>query len=562
MRLKLSKREHIKIKIGTMLQVLKEKNLLLSYSKTLDQIPHEALVFLFYHSKDVENCAIFPSDLNSNAPKPPHYAYVARFGKTFDGHHIAEKVLVSKNIFVGSQDRVKSYLSNSEILDQGYCILVTDVDLALNHLLLAAYGVSQDDFTIIGVTGTNGKTSVVQISGQLLEILYHHHVLKMGTLGMEIGDLKLPGSHVTMPDFPAFISALNVAQNSNINTVVMEATSHGLKENRLSEFKVNIAAFTNLTPDHLDFHGSMEDYRKSKEKLFQDVLFQNGTAIVDFDDDSWMFFVKAAAGRSRSLILVGQESRFHLIPKDLSIQFHSLIFLILMDQDKKSDLSGISGHLVLKNADEGLLLQAAFVCPLLGDFQYENILCVVGIGIALGFSLEKICNALADVKNIPGRLQIVKSAQNKSAPTVVVDYAHTPDALEKVLITCRKLMPKSGKIITVFGCGGDRDPSKRKAMGQIAHELSDVVIVTSDNPRTEDPDKIITEISAGISDKSNCIFERDRKKAIAHAMENSGQDDLVLIAGKGHEKYQIIGDIRYPFSDEEMARSILDGGSC
>lgn len=231
---------------------------------------------------------------------------------------------------------------------------------------------------------------------------------------------------------------------------------------------------------------------------------------------------------------------------------------------QKSDLTGISGELFFKNQNGEILKNASYKCPLLGEFQQENILCSIGIILALGFSLENACGALEYIKNIPGRLELIKSnhlkntPSQKSPPNVIIDYAHTPDALEKSILACKKLLPFEGKIITVFGCGGDRDSSKRAVMGKIASQLSDFVIVTSDNPRTEDPDKIIQDIFMGIDKKQYCKRQKDRKDAIINAIESANENDLVLIAGKGHEDYQIIGEIKYPFSDKNIVQKILN----
>jgi UDP-N-acetylmuramoyl-L-alanyl-D-glutamate--2,6-diaminopimelate ligase len=558
---------YAKINIKKAIQILTEKNLLSYISNSIHQISNDCEVRIFYHSRDVEDF------LNSSSIVPfiqspiPNFIYIARSGKTFDGHFLAEKVLHSKNIFIGNINRTQENIDNIDLLKQNYFIGVKNLEEALNSLLKEAYGLDLSTFTFIGVTGTNGKTSVVQISGQMLESLYKNHVLKIGTLGMEIGDQKLAGSHVTTPDFSAFISILDSAHKQNVNKVVMEITSHGLKENRLADLKIDVGVFTNLTQDHIDFHGSMEDYRLSKEKLFTCLLSENGTAIININNQEYPHFIKAASGQKRSLILVGDANSFCSISKDFFTQFASIRYLELSVEHQKADLTGISGDLSFKSQNGEILEQHSYKCPLLGEFQQENVLCAIGIILALGFSLENACRVLNHIKNIPGRLELIKStygegiASKKSLPNVIIDYAHTPDALEKSILACKKLLSSNGKIITVFGCGGDRDPSKRAMMGKIASQLSDFVIVTSDNPRKEDPDKIIHDIFMGIDKKRHCKKQKDRKNAIIDAIKNANGNDLVLVAGKGHENYQIIGEIKYPFSDENIVQKILDGES-
>lgn len=563
----LLKNRHAKINIKKAIQILTKKNLLSCISNSVYQISNECELKIFYHSRDVEDFLNSPSAASFIQRDIPAFIYIARSGKTFNGHFFAEKVLHSKNIFIGDINRTKENIDNIDLLKQDYFIGVKDIEEALNSLLQEAYALDLSIFTFIGVTGTNGKTSVVQISAQMLEIICKKHVLKIGTLGMEIGDQKLEGSHVTTPDFPAFISILDSAYKENINKVVMEITSHALKENRLADLKIDVGVFTNLTQDHIDFHGSMEDYRSSKEKLFTHLLSENGTAVININNHEYPHFIKAASGKKRSLILVGNANSVCSTSKKFFTHFASIRYLELSVENQKSDLTGISGHLSFKNQDGKILEQHFYKCQLLGEFQQENVLCSIGIILALGFSLENACHVLSHIKNIPGRLELIKPTSRKnitskkSLPNVVIDYAHTPDALEKSILACKNLLSSKGKITTVFGCGGDRDSSKRAMMGKIASRFSDFVIVTSDNPRTEDPDKIIHDIFMGIDKKQHCKKQKDRKNAIIDAITNASENDLVLVAGKGHENYQIIGEIKYPFSDEKIVQKMLDGES-
>lgn len=522
--------------------ILKKENLLLKYTKNLEKLgknENECVEYsVFFHSKDMERALEF------NSQKGIPFIYVARVGKTFDGHSLAQVVLNSQNIFVGSHAHI-------HMAENDLGILVTDTEKVLNALLQKAFQVDRKDFYLVGVTGTNGKTSVVQIGGQILERAYKKHVLKIGTLGMQIGTENLPVSHVTTPDFPAFLSALHVAKAQHVQQVVMEVTSHGLKENRLADTKMNVCVFTNLTQDHLDFHGNMTDYFESKKKLFSEHFCEDGWAVINTDGEEWQKFAQAAFGSKRTVLFVGCDKNLNQF-EDWESLFHSVQYLNLTQ--KKSTLQGVSGVLQLISKNETSNLYP-FSCPLLGDFQFENILCAVGIALASGVQLAEISPLLKEMKNIPGRLEVVQTTQEQ--PTVIVDYAHSPDALEKSIQTCRSLLKSGGKLITVFGCGGNRDALKRIPMGEVASRLSDIVMITSDNPRDEDPDRIIEDIFLGCVEKSKCLKEKDRKKALFLAIQNATKYDIVLIAGKGHETYQIFNGIKHPFSDADVALHAL-----
>lgn len=509
---------------------------------------------VYFHSRDIENHL-------KNSTNSPEFVYIARKGQKFDGHTLAEKVINSGNFFIGEIEPIKNIYQDkaNDILKNNFFICVKNSENALHYVLEEAFKINSKNFFTIAVTGTNGKTSVTQITANLLHELCHENILKIGTLGVQAGDVTLPVSHVTTPDYPSFLNILAAAQNNNIKKIVLEYTSHGLKEKRLGNWLADIAIFTNLTQDHLDYHSTMEDYRESKQKLFNTYLSDSGTAVINLSDYSESKnFIDAAINKNRDLIVVGNKDTHQIINHNYKDKFKNINYIHI--EKSNSGLNGISGVLVVKNNELNVIVEQEFQCPLIGEFQFENILCAAGVGVALNFSLNKICQAFLSIKNIPGRLEKVqsKSLTKAKTPTILVDYAHTPDALEKSILTCKKALSTGGKLITVFGCGGDRDATKRPLMGKIAFSYSDLVIVTSDNPRTEDPNKIINDIFAETNENEKWMREWDRKKAIEKAILMAEKKDLILIAGKGHEDYQIIGTTKYPFSDADVVKSILE----
>lgn len=552
----MTNKKALKITIGQIFEILKRKRLLTFSSKNFDSVSFDHDISLFFHSIEVMS---FLSNVHSFFEKP-QFAYVVRNGKSFNGYQILADVLQSKNIFIGEWEKSLASLNQGKMPDDCYFIGVSNTEVALNEIIKSIYGISVESMKLIGVTGTNGKTSVVQILSQMIETIEKKTVMRIGTLGIQIQDDVLPGSHVTTPDFPTLMHALDIAKKRNISTVVMEVTSHGLSEKRLHDLNVDIAIFTNLTLDHLDYHGSMENYRIAKLKLFNETLSKTGFAIVHTDQDESLAFVRAAAFQQmRNLILVGHEEDVKknlesTVKEGLLTCFQTVQCLVL--STCKTDLNGIVASVKHFNCAFQLIDECAFQSSLLGDFQVENALCAIGACLALSFPLSLACESMEKVKSIPGRLDVVELPLKNKTPKVIVDYAHTPAALEKVIATCRNLLAKEGKIITVFGCGGNRDSSKRPEMGFVASDLSDFVFITSDNPRDENPEKIIYDIVLGIS-KRNYITEPDRKQAIRLAMDYACKDDLVLICGKGHENYQIIGDTKYPFSDADAVKSIF-----
>jgi len=395
----------------------------------------------------------------------------------------------------------------------------------LGFIAARVYGDPSLRLWAAGVTGTNGKTSCSHWIAQSLTRLGRRTAV-LGTLGNGFpGDLK-PGTHTTL-DAVSLQAQLAELLSRGASGVVMEVSSHGLEQGRVNGVAFTAALFTNLSRDHLDYHGTMEQYGAAKTRLFHwDSLRY---AVINLDDD---FGTKLA----RSL----DRSRVNVLGYGLG----------------KGEISGHN----LDLSKRGLTLEietpwgaSVIRSQLLGRFNAANLLGVLGVLLAAGVNLDEASSALEEVEPVPGRLQMLR---RPGRPLVVVDYAHTPDALEKVLDTLRAVLGNEGRLICVFGCGGERDTGKRPLMGEIATRLADSVFVTSDNPRGEDPLVIIDQIIAQAH--PNYRVEIDRAAAIQQALCEARPEDLVLIAGKGHEAYQEIAGRRVPFSDAEVAARVLE----
>ena len=349
----------------------------------------------------------------------------------------------------------------------------------------------------------------------------------------------------TTPESLDLQSTLRRMCTQNVDSVVMEVSSHGLELERVCGCEFQVAAITNVTQDHLDFHGDMASYLESKKLLFSRYLAPEGTAVVNLDDGNASHFIDAARARGARLIRVTRNPELDAEVKLLS-----------------ADIT-LAGSRVQVELPTGA---QEFELPLVGDFNLENLLVACGICIGLEIAPEIIAEGVAACPQVPGRMEIV-GADMENVPTVIVDYAHTPDAVEKLLSAVRPL--STGRLITVFGCGGDRDRTKRPLMAEAVARHSDRTLATSDNPRTEDPLLILRDVEKGLGelervklvaldgrDRSYAVVP-DRREAIAHAISIARPEDTVILAGKGHEDYQIVGNVKLPFDDREQARRAL-----
>ncbi len=400
---------------------------------------------------------------------------------------------------------------------------VGDVRLALAQAA-ARFFPHQPD-VIVAVTGTSGKTSVADFTRQIF-IAAGHHAASIGTLGLITRDHADYGS-LTTPDPIALHRMVDALARDHVTHLVMEASSHGIDQKRLDGVKIKAAAFTNLGHDHLDYHGTVEAYLQAKLRLFDTLLPQDGTVVINADASDAQAVTDVARIRGQSLISVGRAG--------LDIRLDSVLRQGF-DQLLQVQCHGKSYSVAL---------------PLAGEFQVANALVAAGLARAVGIDADRIFTALARLRGVKGRLERVAIYRDA---LIVIDYAHKPEALESALSALRPFA--IGRLISVFGCGGDRDRAKRPVMGAIASRLSDYVIITDDNPRSEDPAAIRAEIMAS---STGAIDIADRRRAIRYALAMAQPGDVVLIAGKGHETGQIFKDHVDPFSDHEEVAQIVRG---
>ena len=373
----------------------------------------------------------------------------------------------------------------------------------------------------VAVTGTNGKTSCVEMTRQLWRMA-GHHAASIGTLGVTTADDRVT-TGLTTPDVVTFLSNVAGLAREGVTHLAFEASSHGLTQYRTEGLSVAAAAFTNLSRDHLDYHGDMAAYLTAKLRLFSEVLSPGGTAVVWADDREAARVIDLARARGNRLVTVGERGEtLRLVARAPTLLGQGLTI-----------------------AADGKTYQVQL--PLIGAYQAANALVSAGLVIATGGEIGATLAALARLQPVRGRLE--RAVINKTGAPVYVDYAHTPDALEAAIAA---LKPHAGgRLIVVFGAGGDRDQGKREAMGQVATTQADRVIVTDDNPRSEDPARIRADVLKGAKTASEI---GDRRQAIAAAIREAGAEDIVLIAGKGHEQGQVVGDLVLPFDDVSVAR--------
>ncbi len=409
-------------------------------------------------------------------------------------------------------------------LDVPY-ILVRSDRLALAQIGCNYFGNPAKNMCIIGVTGTNGKTSVTLLLKQVLESIPGTKVGLVGTMGDLIGDVAVPSNRTTptTPESFELQSLFAKMRDAGCTHVVMEVSSHAIALERVGGVHFDVAAFTNLTEDHLDFHKTMENYCDTKAQLFK----RCDKAVLNQDD---AYFARIRAN-AECAVLTTSVANGDLVAEDVQLYADGVSFIAVTAAER-----------------------AKVSLPIPGRFTVCNALTVLGIALQLGISLADSAKALANAAGVKGRIEVVPTPGKDF--TVLIDYAHTPDGLEKVLTSVRDFC--KGRLIAVFGCGGDRDPIKRPVMGAIGTKLSDIAVITSDNPRTEVPMAIIEDILQGITpDMGEYVVIEDRKKAIAYAMDIAQKDDMIVLAGKGHETYQEIHGIKHHLDEREVVAQYL-----
>lgn len=447
------------------------------------------------------------------------FVFVCIKGTKVDGHSYIKEAVKNGAAAVIVEDEV--VFNNEEVT----LIKVKDTKHALAGISSLFYGDPSKKINLIGITGTNGKTSVAYYVRDILEAR-REITGSIGTLGYELTHEKINVKKVnpTTPEALELQAILSEFVTKGAKNAVMEVTSSGLLNERVDFCDFNIGVFTNLSPDHLDIHGTMENYKNEKMKLFQKCKI----GVINLDDNIAKEIIEKSPCK---FITYGIDTDADITASDISYTQTTVNFKINYKEVSKELTVNIPGK-----------------------FTVYNILASIGVCLGLGIDINEILKLVSSIKRVPGRLELVKNSAKKN---VIIDYAHTPDALEKLLLMARDIT--EGKIITVFGCGGDRDKSKRKVMGMGAGILSDYCIITSDNPRTEDPKEIVEEIEDGMR-IVNSKYEKiiDRQKAIEKGLNILGDKDLLIIAGKGSENYQIIGNKRIHFDDKEVVEKLLE----
>ena len=451
--------------------------------------------------------------------------FIARSGVRRDGAAFIDDAIVKGAVAVVCTPEVASSLRNKDI-----AIIETCDPCKVGAIIAERFhGNPSSKLKLVGVTGTNGKTTIAW----LIRHLVSFSGVKCGMLGTIVCDdgIVAKESTLTTPSFCDIGLILHSMVDNGCRVAVMECSSHALDQGRVAALDFDIGVFTNLSGDHLDYHGSVDSYLQAKMKLFDSV---SGSAVINMDDPaSWSVADYATA----DIISCRTDS-------DAATAWVELI-------EEKIDGSHIRLH-----GEWGTI---EVVLPLLGRHNATNALQAVVVAYELGVERDTIAEALASAPSPPGRLERVRAGKG----TVFVDFAHTDDALEQMLWSVRQVLPKGGKLHVVFGCGGDRDISKRPRMGRIASTVGDVAYATSDNPRSEDPERILNEVLAGVPKDRKAIVKRipDRKTAIEAAIQAANECDVVVIAGKGHEKNQILKDRVIPFDDVKIAEEAIRLGA-
>ncbi len=448
----------------------------------------------------------------------PGIAFIAKKGSARDGHEFIDSAYAA-----GSRIFFVEYLLDRSWEDV-VMVHYTRAEEFIGNLAHNFYGKPSSNLNLIGVTGTNGKSSVATLLHNLITSLGYKAGL-FSTIKNTIG-VKSSSATLTTPDPVTLNGVLAEMVTEGCDYAIMEVSSHAIDQGRIAGLEYDIAGFTNLTHDHLDYHGSFKEYLEAKKKFF-DHLPEKAIAITNVDDRNGGVMLQNTSARKRSYGLT--------TPSDYKgkVLQNSLSGLHM-------DINGINVHF-----------------PLCGKFNAYNLLLVYAIAIELGMKSDEVLIALSSQGSVEGRFDVVK--EDRLGVSAIVDYAHTPDALKNVLATIQEVKAPQAKIITVVGCGGDRDKTKRPIMAQIANRGSDTCILTSDNPRTEDPEEILDQMEEGIENimQENVLRITDRKQAIKTACRLAQGQDVILIAGKGHEKYQDINGKKFPFDDKKVVADLL-----
>lgn len=471
---------------------------------------------------DFANVEITGISYNSKTTKSGDI-FVCLSGEHTDGH-----LYFQKAVEVGA----RAFMVEKPLDTHLPQIVVADTRRQIADIASKFHGSPSSLLNLVGITGTNGKTTVTHLVQKILETKGKQCAL-IGTLGYKLSsDDEYKEAKHTTPQAPELQSLLSRIGQKGIKNVVMEVSSHALEQNRVGGCRFKGAVLTNLTQDHLDYHITMDNYFEAKSILFRNLKAGN-FAIINADDEYAQRFLDVIP-KGVKVLTYGVKNDADIMAKDVQFGLNGAEF----DCETKAFGS-----------------QKVKLC-MNGMFSVYNVLAAISVGLALGVDLDTCIRPLQVTRGVAGRFEVVVRK-----PLVIVDYAHTPDGLENVLKAAGEIKSANSKLICMFGCGGDRDATKRPKMGEIAEKLSDKVVVTSDNPRSEDPQQIITDILAGLKsiNTEKVFVEPDRKKAIELLKDISTQDDVIVLAGKGHENYQILKDKTIHFDDREEAKRVFLG---
>jgi UDP-N-acetylmuramoyl-L-alanyl-D-glutamate--2,6-diaminopimelate ligase len=443
--------------------------------------------------------------------------FICVSGYSQDGHSYINDAL---------QKGASAFIVEKDVAVPGAAVVKVQSSRAAMPILSSNfYGNPAQKLKLIGITGTNGKTTTTYLVKSILEA-NKNRIGLLGTISTQIGD-KIFVSSRTTPEALDLQSLFKEMADNDINYVVMEVSSHSLELGRVEGCNFRTGVFTNLTQDHLDFHKTIENYRNAKKKLF---YMTSGTNIINIDDEHGRIIADEAKNLGARLITYGIDNKADIMGKNIDITSKGVGFTIVTPEYE---------------ADLNIRIP--------GKFSVYNALAAAAVAYAEGISKEVIGAGLNKVDNVPGRSEILKT---DTPYTVIVDYAHTPDGLQNILASVKEY--SKGRVITLFGCGGDRDKEKRPIMGSVAGKMSDYCIITSDNPRSEEPMEIIRQIEPGIK-HTGCdyICIENRRDAIKYALKMAKPDDIVLLAGKGHETYQVLKERTIPFDERDIVEELL-----
>ncbi len=469
----------------------------------------ELLHNIKYESKNFANCNITGVEHDSRKISDGNI-YVCLKGLSFDGHDFAGAACDAGAVCIITEKFIEGI--------NAVQILVQDSRVAYSNIASNWYGNPHEKLKIVAVTGTNGKTTTTQIIRKILETANKKCAI-LGTLGAYIDGEKYE-QHLTTPDPMDFHRLLSISADKNCEYVIMETSAHALYLKKTEPVKFEVGVFTNLTQDHLDDFGTMENYKNAKKLLFQNNKCKS--AIINIDDNESAYMIADYKGK---VVSYGIKSESNLLADDIELSFYDIKY-----------------KLAIANKSYDIKL------GILGIFNVLNSLAALGVCLEIGIDIDTIIKGLEKVSFMDGRMESVNCGQEFM---VIVDYAHSPDSLKSALNAARGLT--QNRVISVFGCGGDRDSDKRPKMGKISGDLADYSIITSDNPRTEDPDSIIDMIERGMNHKEYTRIT-DRRQAIIKSLEIAEKGDVVIIAGKGHETYQDVMGQKHHFDDREIVK--------